>query len=84
MIIVPIPRKASKQSSPAIAINNEGIKNLLLEKDDLAGSINITENALWEKDLKLKQETPSILPLESTTPTELKGQLVVDIDLGDE
>lgn len=84
MIIVPIPRKTSKQSSPIIAINNEGIKNLLLEKDDLAGSINITENALWEKDLKFKQETPSILPLESTTPTELKGQLVVDIDLGDE
>ena len=86
MIIVPIPRKTSKHSSTTTAaINNEGLKNLLLEKDDLAGSINITENALWEKDLKfIDQETPSILPLEATTPTELKGQLVIDIDLGDE
>ena len=83
MIIVPVPRKSSKASPPTTAINNEGLKKLLLARDGLAGSINITENALWEKDLNLSQETPAILPLESTTPTEIKGQLVVDIDLNE-
>ena len=81
MIVVPVPRKS--ESTPSIAINNEGLKRLLLARDGLAGSINITENDLWQKDLNLCQETPSILPLESTTPTEIKGQLVVDIDLNE-
>ena len=83
MIIVPIPRKTPKPASPLTAINNEGLKKLLLEKDGFSRSINITENALWGKDLNLNQETPALLPLECTTPTELKGQLVVDIDLGE-
>jgi len=81
MIIIPVPRKDSKSSSPTTAINNEGLKRLLLGRDGLGGSINITENALWDKDLNLSQETPTILPLESSTPTEIKGQLFVDIDL---
>jgi len=81
MIIIPVPRKDSKSSLPTTAINNEGLKRLLLGRDGLGGSINITENALWDKDLNLSQETPAILPLESSTPTEIKGQLVVDIDL---
>lgn len=83
MIIVPVPRKSSKASPPTTAINNEGLKKLLLARDGLAGSINITENALWEKDLNLSQEAPAILQLESTTPTEIKGQLVVDMDINE-
>lgn len=83
MIVVPIPRKTPEPTSPLTAIHNEGLKKLLLEKDGFSGSINITENALWEKDLHLNRETPALLPLDCTTPTELKGQLVVDIDLGE-
>lgn len=83
MIVVPVSRKSAKESTPSIAINNEGLKRLLQARDGLAGSINITENDLWQKDLNLCQETSSILPLESTTPTEIKGQLIVDIDLNE-
>lgn len=83
MIIIPVPRKSSKSPPSTTAINNEGLKKLLLAKDGLAGSINITENALWgsAKDLNLNPETPAILPLECTTPTEIKGQLVIDMEL---
>ncbi|XP_068701522.1 uncharacterized protein [Montipora foliosa] len=82
MIIMPVPRKTTKSTEPATctAVNHEGLKSLLLAKDGLAGSINITENALWKKDINLSEDTAS---LESTTPPELKGQLFVDVDLGD-
>lgn len=80
MIFVPVPRKTTKGDSDSTAINNEGLKSLMLAKNSSAGSINITEN-VWEKDKKLSEETP---PLASNnTPADHQGHLFVDIDLGE-
>lgn len=82
VIILPIHNNSnnSKPSPPTTAINSEGLKKLLLSRDGLAGSVNITENSLWGKsDLNWSQDAPAILPLESTTPEEFKGQLVIDM-----
>ena len=82
IFILPIHNNSnnSKPSPPTTAINSEGLKKLLLARDGLAGSVNITENALWGKsDLNSSQDAPAILPLESTTPEEIKGQLVIDM-----
>lgn len=80
LIILPIHNNNSKPSPPTTAINSDGLKKLLQSRDGFAGSVRITENALWEKnDLNLSHDTPAILPLESTTPDEIKGQLVIDM-----
>lgn len=78
LIIIPIHNN-SKPSPPTTAINNDGLKKLLLSRDGVAGSVHITENVLWDKDLNLSKDTPAILPLESSTPDEVKGQLVIDM-----
>lgn len=64
---------------PTTAINNDGLKKLLLSRDGVHGSVQITENALWDKDLNLSKDMPAILPLESSTPDEIKGQLVIEM-----
>lgn len=79
VIIIPIHNNR-KPSPPTTAINNDGLKKLLQTREGLVGSVCITENALWGKDcLNFNQDTPAILPLESTTPNEIKGQLVIDM-----
>lgn len=78
VIIIPIHNN-HKPSPPTTAINNDGLKQLLLSKEGLGSCVNVTENALWGKDLNLTQDTPAIVPLESTTPDEIKGQLVLDM-----
>lgn len=79
LLFVPVPRTTTKVDSDTTAINNEGLKSLMLAKNSLAGSVNITEN-VWKKDKKLNDETP---PLRSNTPTDHNVQLFVDIDLGE-
>ena len=77
LIIIPIHNSMS--SPPTTAINNDGLKKLLLSRDGVGGSVHITENALWDKDLNLGRDMPAILPLQSSTPDEIKGQLVIDM-----
>ena len=79
VVIIPIHNN-SMLSPPTTAINSDGLKKLLLSRDGVAGSVHITENALWDKDLNLsKEDMPAILPLESSTPDEIKGQVVIDM-----
>ena len=80
LIIIPIHNN-SMPSPPTTAINNDGLKKLLLSRDGVGGSVHITENALWDKDLNLSRDLdmPAILPLQSSTPDEMKGQLVIDM-----
>ncbi|PFX24073.1 uncharacterized protein LOC111332185 [Stylophora pistillata] len=75
VIIIPIHNN-QKPTPPTTAINNDGLKQLLLSKDGLGTCVNVTENALWGKDeLNLSQDAPAILQSESSTPDEMKGQL---------
>lgn len=78
LIIIPVHNN-SLLSPPTTAINNDGLKKLLLSRDGIAGSVHITENVLWDKDLNLSKDMPAILPMESSTPDEIKGQLVIDM-----
>lgn len=79
VIIIPIHNN-QKPSPPTTAINNEGLKQLLLSKEGLGSCVNVRENSLWGKDeLNSSQDAPAILPMESSTPEEMKGQLVLEI-----
>lgn len=78
LIIIPLHNN-SMPAPPTTAINNDGLKKLLLSRDGVHGSVQITENALWDKDLNLSKDMPAILPLESSTPDEIKGQLVIEM-----